>query len=633
MKTSLLSLLLLIGFGVSAQTPTRTISGNITSNRFFSNDTIYILNGFVFVKNNATLTIEKGTLIKGIRATRSTLIITMGSKIIADGTANEPIVFTSNEAPGNRVPGDWGGIVILGRNILNRPSDCITCPGVAIANALPGSQAAIEGDVDNPDGDGLFGGTLTNDNSGILRFVRIEYAGVVINPGNEINSLTLGGVGSGTVIEHVQCSYGNDDSFEFFGGNVDAKYLISNAGIDDDFDTDFGYSGRVQFVIAQRDSNSNDTGTGPTTNGFESDGDNVTNYLFPRTSTVFSNVTIVGPQPTNSPLSIAGNSFNNGLLIRRGSNLSIFNSVAIGFPVGLNLNTASCTNAFLNDTLFVKNNLFSGFSTTTVTTSIGASLTAVRAKFFGSSNDTTVTSNNIFVDAFNYTNPNFNPSTGSLALNGASFSGALISDTYFTPTTYKGAIGPGNNWTECWSNFNPQNTVYDGPTLINPNAQFSFTISGSNINVVNESSFVSNFVWTINGGSAQTAVNPTFTVSESGQYTIQLIASGYCGADTVSTNIDLVVNIADINGLGTVVLSPNPAQDQVALNFDLLKSSNIVVSVLNIEGKEVMNLNLGNVTAGKNQQFLNVDSLSNGLYIVNIKNNQSITPLRLIIAK
>lgn len=633
MKTSLLSFLLLICVGAFAQAPTKIINGNITSNRFFSNDTIYILDGFVFVKNNATLTIEKGTVVKGIKATRSTLIVTMGSKIIADGTKAEPIVFTSNEAPGERAPGDWGGIVILGRNVINRPIDCTTCPGVAVANSLPGSQAAIEGDIDNAEGDGLFGGTLTDDNSGILRYVRIEFAGVVITPGNEINSLTLGGVGRGTVIEHIHVSYGNDDSFEWFGGNVDGKYLISNGAIDDDFDVDFGFQGRIQFAIAQRDSFNYDTGTGPTTNGFESDGDNVTNYLFPRTNCPFSNVTIIGPQPTNSPLSLSGNSFNNGVFIRRGSNLSLFNSVVVGFPIGLNLNTPSCINAFLNDTLFVKNNLFSGFSSNTVTSNVAGTLAPVRAKFFASANDTTATSSNIFVDAFNYDNPNFNPASGSPALSGASFNGNIINDPYFTPTTYKGAVGPNNNWTECWTNFNPQNTVYDGPTKNSPNVNFTTAVNGSTINCNNLTTNGSSYLWTINGAGQQSSLNVSFDVTTSGAYTIQLISSNNCGSDTLTQLVDVVLNIANINDNGTVVLAPNPAQEIVALSFDLLKSSNISVSVLNIEGKEVMNVNLGNVAPGKNQQFLNVESLSNGLYIVNIRNNGSITPLRLIIAK
>jgi len=140
MKQFLLLIVLLSGLTGFAQAPTRTISGNITSNYTFHNDTIYVLDGFVYVKNNAVLTVEPGTIVKGIKATRSTLIITMGSKIIANGTKARPIVFTSNEAVGNRAPGDWGGIIILGRNIINRDADCSTCPGASVAASLDGGK-------------------------------------------------------------------------------------------------------------------------------------------------------------------------------------------------------------------------------------------------------------------------------------------------------------------------------------------------------------------------------------------------------------------------------------------------------------------------------------------------------------
>ncbi|MFN9583154.1 MAG: hypothetical protein ACK566_10900, partial [Bacteroidota bacterium] len=297
------TLMLIASLGASAQ-KTRTIpAGEITSNTTWFNDTIYTLDGYVYVKNNAILTIQPGTLIKGgDPAKKSTLIVTRTGKLIAEGTPNQPIVFTSSKVAGARAPGDWGGIVILGQAAINRPTDCSTCPGAAVATSLPGIQNNVEGDLDNANGDGLYGGTDPNHNSGSLAYVRIEYGGVVITPGNEINGLTMGGVGKGTNIHHIQITQVNDDGFEWFGGNVDAKYLVSNRNIDDDLDVDFGFTGKVQFAIVLRDSNWYDIGSGPTTNGFESDNDASGSEANPYTDPTFSNVTVVGPLASGNPL-------------------------------------------------------------------------------------------------------------------------------------------------------------------------------------------------------------------------------------------------------------------------------------------------------------------------------------------
>ncbi len=194
----------------------------------------YELKGLVYITNNATITIEAGTTIKGQYTDPvGGLVITRGAKIMAKGTADKPIVFTSASASPHS--GDWAGIVILGK---------------AKTNASFNGQAGvgeIEGGVNDAAGNGLYGGTDDNDNSGVLQYVRIEYAGYAFLPDKEINSLTMGGVGRGTTIDHIQVSYAKDDAYEWFGGSVDAKYLIAYRTQDDDFDTDNGYSGRVQF--------------------------------------------------------------------------------------------------------------------------------------------------------------------------------------------------------------------------------------------------------------------------------------------------------------------------------------------------------------------------------------------------
>ncbi|KAF0215595.1 MAG: hypothetical protein FD178_1617 [Ignavibacteria bacterium] len=213
---------------ISAQ---EALSGNITTNQTLTSDKTYLLKGIVRVMPGATLTIQPGTIIYGENTSQGSLIVKPGGKIMAEGTADKPIVFTSEfKKPGaTKTPnyGDWGGIILLGNAPIN----------------VAGGKALIEGPGDE------YGGTVADDNSGVLKYVRIEYPGIAYSLNNEINGLTLGGVGSKTKLEYIQVSYSGDDSFEFFGGTVNAKYLIAYRGWDDDFDTDFGYSGKLQFLI------------------------------------------------------------------------------------------------------------------------------------------------------------------------------------------------------------------------------------------------------------------------------------------------------------------------------------------------------------------------------------------------
>src|SRR5690606_24538277 len=205
-----------------------------------------------------------------------------GAKIMANGTENNPIVFTSGKAVGDREPGDWGGIILLGKAPTNR--------GTA---SLP----SIEGGVGR-----TYGGTDPEDNSGVMRYVRIEYAGIAAQPNSEINALTFGGVGSKTVIEHIMTSYANDDAYEFFGGTVSPRYLVAYATADDDFDFDFGYSGSIQYAVSLRDPKFVDPGDAG--NGIECDNDGNGTDATPNTHPVLSNLTIIGP---NNASGTAGN--------------------------------------------------------------------------------------------------------------------------------------------------------------------------------------------------------------------------------------------------------------------------------------------------------------------------------------
>jgi len=301
------------------------VSGVISANTTWTADNIYRLKGFVRVGDDAkrgggtnvtgiTLTIEPGTVIVGERASKGTLIVQRGNKIMAVGTEAEPIVFTSERAPGQRQGGDWGGLVIVGRAVNNQGANV----------ELEGGYGAYHGIGDTPIAD------PDTDNSGELKYVRIEFAGIPINPNQEVNSLTMGSIGSGTVIDYVQTSYGLDDGFEWFGGKADAKHLIVYRGADDDFDVDFGFSGNIQWALGIRDNTLADQSG---SNGFEVDNDGSGTAATPFTSAVFSNVTIIGPKK-NKDLNIQDN-FQNAMHLRRNNKLKIYNSVFTAYPNGL----------------------------------------------------------------------------------------------------------------------------------------------------------------------------------------------------------------------------------------------------------------------------------------------------------
>ncbi|HEX2617013.1 MAG TPA: hypothetical protein VHL57_05680, partial [Flavobacteriales bacterium] len=321
-------------------TPTEeriTLSGSITSDRTLTADHKYQLSGFVYVESGVTLTIEPGTVIFGDKVTKATLVIKRGGKIHAVGTPTSPIVFTSGEEAGSRDYGDWGGIIICGRANNNQP----------------GGEALIEGGPDATYGGA--GSPNDADDSGMMQYVRIEFPGIPFQPNQEINGLTLGAVGSATTIDHIQVSYSGDDSYEWFGGAVNAKYIVAFRGWDDDFDTDNGFRGKVQFAVSMRDHNIADQSG---SNSFESDNDASGSGTSPFTMPVFSNVSVFGPmtESTDAPNTL----FKRGAHIRRNSRCNVHNSLIAGFPTGLlvdgSLSEANATN---ND-LQVRNTIIAG---------------------------------------------------------------------------------------------------------------------------------------------------------------------------------------------------------------------------------------------------------------------------------
>ena len=205
-----------------------TVGTDITTNTTWSG--VILLQNKVYVKNNATLTILPGTIIRGDYQTQGTLIITRGSRLHADGEQFNPIIFTSNNPVGQRAEGDWGGIIILGKGLNNQPGGVANIEGIA------------------PTNDSQHGGNDDNDDSGIVRYVRIEFAGIPLEPNKEINGITFGSVGNQTLVDYVQVSFCGDDSFEWFGGTVNCKHLISYSCIDDDFDTDLDTEVKFNLV-------------------------------------------------------------------------------------------------------------------------------------------------------------------------------------------------------------------------------------------------------------------------------------------------------------------------------------------------------------------------------------------------
>ncbi len=385
------------------------LEGEITSDRTLDKSKVYLLRGFVYVKNGATLTIPAGTIIRGDKATKGTLIVTRGSKLEATGTLAEPVVFTSNEPAGDRDYGDWGGIIILGNAPVN-PT---------------GGTATIEGGVNNANGDGIYGGTNADDNSGSLTYVRLEFPGIAFQPDNEINGLTMGGVGRGTTMHHIQISFCGDDAFEWFGGNVDAKYLISHRTWDDGFDCDFGYSGRVQFGIDIKDPRIADVSG---SNGFEVDNDGTGSDNTPNTSAVFSNITMVGPLAQTDTTGFNSN-HRRGAHLRRNTHLSIFNSVFAGYTVGILIDGDKSTVKFQNGTGEIKNTYLAGNRRQLDTAAnrgagIGFDITAwFNTTGFG---NTIAAKGTELIPSYSLTNPNLVPSNGSPLLSGAAFTSAKL---------------------------------------------------------------------------------------------------------------------------------------------------------------------------------------------------------------
>lgn len=419
------------------------LSGTISSNTTLSASTKYLLKGNVFVASGVTLTIEPGTVIFGDKVSKGSLVIERGGKIEAAGTESNPIVFTSNAPVGYRNYGDWGGLIILGKAKNNKSEN-----------------QAIEG-ISADSGAGKYGGSTDNDNSGTLTYVRIEFAGIALSTDNEINGLTMGSVGSGTTIHHIQVSYSGDDSFEWFGGTVDATHLVAYRGWDDDFDTDFGYRGKVQFAVSFRDPNIADKSG---SNGFESDNDGTGTNDLPKTAPVFSNVTWYGPYAyAGLSASNASSNFTFGAHIRRNTDIQIYNSVFVGArQEGVHFDKTGVEAVFKGN-YFGKSGVSVSKAVKKVTLNTGEG--AVNYDNSNFATDNYIETDQATVDL----SGKFNGMTDKLDINNPSAllsaSSPLLDQSVSTPegidaTDYIGAFNATNNWLTGWTNFSPNTTTY-----------------------------------------------------------------------------------------------------------------------------------------------------------------------------
>jgi hypothetical protein len=356
------------GWNPTAQHPATNankvvVSGSISSNTTWSNTNWYELSGTVHITSGATLTIQPGTVIRGAVNNVGVLIVAKGGRLNAVGTSSQPIVFTSNKAAGSRLRGDWGGLLLIGNAQTNTPG------GVRQYEALPNDPLALYGGGANPN---------NADNSGTMRYIRIEYAGYNFLPDQEINGLTFAGVGNGTRADYIQVSFANDDSYEWFGGTSDHKYLVAYAGTDDDFDIDEGYNGRLQYLLGVRHPSVFETSPAGTSNGLEHDnntGLGSASQINPNTPTptplttpTISNMTLVGPiKPgaNRTSLSTTANArFGRAFELRTNVSTSVFNSLIWGYSTLFQLGNptgtfpATTQTRAYEDQITMRNNVF-----------------------------------------------------------------------------------------------------------------------------------------------------------------------------------------------------------------------------------------------------------------------------------
>ena len=566
--------------GLNAYAGNVTVTTDITANTTWTNDNNYIIYGDIIVKNGVTLTIQPGTIVRGDKTTLSRLVVATGGKLVAQGTPEQPIVFTSNQPAGSRGRGDWAGLAVCGLAPVNLKN----AQGASIQGRL---ECGTTTDYD-------FGGNIADDSSGVISYVRIEYAGYVCGSNSELNSLTLGGVGSRTKIDHVMVSYGQDDGFEWFGGTANASHIVSFGSRDDDFDTDNGFSGKVQYGLVVRVDTIADQGD--ISNAFESDNDANGTYNDPYTKAVFTNITVVGPAATTT--STIDSKYGWGARLRRNTGLNIFNSIFMGYKVGLRIEGAGTQTKATTDTLEFKNNIIAGSKDRYYEAAFDSLYLLAQTSntiIGGNANDQL----NL---VYPYGNPamfNFTPQAGSPALSGASFANAKLAG--LPATTYRGAFGS-DNWATCWAEFTPQDEDYTAGPI-----NYAFTAQVNNagpLTFCEGNSVTLNTTTSAQGASylwSNGATTSSITATTSGTYTVTVTSARGC-TRTVSK---------------TVVVNPNPSQPVITPSATAFCTGSNGVS---LQASQATSYNWSN---GANTQTINV--VFGGTYTVTVSDANQCT--------
>ena len=392
--------------------PVRVLRGRFGSDLVLTADTYWVLRGTVFIDAPARLSIEPGTTIVGETATRGTLVIDRGAQILADGTRERPIVFTSDQPVGQRGRGDWGGLIINGRAPVN----------------LPGGVGVGEGDT------GLYGGSDPDDNSGILRYVRVEFAGIEFSPDNELNGIAFQGVGRGTIVDYIQVSFNKDDGIEMFGGTVDIKHAVLTSIGDDSIDWTFGWSGRLQFAVVQQRGDDADK-------GIEADNNGNNNDLLPRSNPTLYNVTMIG-----DPTTEFGAESVEGLRLREGTAGTLRNFIVTGFKTaGVNVANNSTLAQVATGQLSLSHSIFFG--------NVARNFASGAATLVAANAGTIAQVDPELVAPFDRTNPVFRPRPGSAAVILAP--AIPPNDGFFEIALFRGALDPdpARDWTLGWTSY------------------------------------------------------------------------------------------------------------------------------------------------------------------------------------
>ena len=441
MKKTFLLFALLFSTGI-ANAQVINVTDDITSNTTWTSDNVYVLDGLIFVDSTYTLTIEPGTVIKGKEQANittgdgaSALIIRRGGYLIADGTKENPIIFTSElddlGNPSNLLPTDrrlWGGLILLGSAVTNEP----------------GNNTQIEGIP--PELYARFGGDNDEDSSGVLRYISIRHGGFSISgiSGDEINGLTMGAVGSKTVIEYIEVFANFDDGYEWFGGTVNCKYLVAAFCGDDCFDWDFGFRGKGQFWFGLQ--NTDQSGRGMEMDGGDTD-EGATPYSIP----TVSNITLIGSGATTFPVP-SGEGNDRALYFRDNSGGHLYNAIITDFT-GTGITVEDLTSGadsrerLEQGDLTVENVYWWDFGVTNALDSV-VKQDFVQTYITGTGNNVIADPElaNISRDQMSALDPR--PLTGSPVATGA----MIPPDPFFTTVSYLGAFSPTSFlWTEGWT--------------------------------------------------------------------------------------------------------------------------------------------------------------------------------------